>query len=156
MNSYCRYALHQIRVAIDSLVELVDCLEERDLQQRSTANKRSVGELLEHIATVCRADYYIANGANREEMAAFYSTVSLTSKAEIKEALMSNYVFLQGRFMEFNDVELHMEMTSYWGATYSRYEWLLEVMTHLYHHRGQLHTILVHCYGMDLKVQLFE
>lgn len=156
MNSYCRYALHQIRVAIDSLVELVDCLEERDLQQSSTANKRSVGDLLEHIATVCRADYYIANGANQKEMATFYSTVSLTSKGEIKEALLTNYAFLQERFMEFSEEELHMEMTSYWGATYSWYEWLLEVTAHLYHHRGQLHSILVQCYGMDFKVQLFE
>ena len=58
--------------------------------------------------------------------------------------------------MEFNEEELHQEMTSYWGTTYSRYEWLLEIIAHLYHHRGQLHSILVHCYGMDLNVQLFE
>ena len=156
MNSYCKYGLHQIRVAINSLVELVDCLEEHDLQQRPTAAKHSIGELLEHIATICRADYYIANGANQEEMATFYSTVSLTSKVEIKEALLSNYTFLQERFMEFNEEELHMEMTSYWGTTYSWYEWLVEITAHLYHHRGQLHSMLVHCYGMDLKVQLFE
>jgi len=148
--------LHQIRVAINSLVELVDCLEEHDLQQRPTAAKHSIGELLEHIATVCRADYYIAYGANQEDMATFYSTVSLTSKVKIKEALLSNYTFLQERFMEFNEEELHVEMTSYWGTTYSRYEWLVEITAHLYHHRGQLHSILVHCYSMDLKVQLFE
>ena len=99
MNSYCRHALHQIRVAVDSIVELVDCLEENDLQQRPTTTKHSIGELLEHIATICRADYYIAEGANQEEMAAFYLTVSLTTKEEIKEALLSNYAFLQERFM---------------------------------------------------------
>jgi len=156
MNSYCRYALHQIRVAIDSLVELVDCLEEHDLQLRPTAAKKSIGELLEHIATVCRADYYIANGSDQEKMATFYSTVSLTSKVEIKEALLSNYTFLYERFRGFNEEELHMEMTSYWGVTYSRYEWLVEITAHLYHHRGQLHAILVLYYEMDLNAQLFE
>lgn len=156
MNSYCRYALHQIRVVVDSLVELVDCLEEHDLQQRPTAAKHSIGELLEHIATICKADYYIANGANQEEMAAFYSTVSLTSKVKIKVALLSNYTFLQERFTEFDEEELHKEMTSYWGVTYSWYEWLLEITAHLYHHRGQLHSMLVHCAGMDLQAQLFE
>lgn len=156
MNSYCRYALHQIRVVVDSLVELVDCLEEHDLQQRPTAAKHSIGELLEHIATICKADYYIANGANQEEMATFYSTVSLTSKVEIKVALLSNYTFLQERFIELDEEELHKEMTSYWGTTYSWYEWLLEITAHLYHHRGQLYSMLVHCYGMDLNVQLFE
>ncbi len=156
MNSYCGYALHQIRVAIDSLVELVDCLEEYDLQLRPTAAKHSIGELLEHITTICKADYFIANGAKQEEMATFYSTVSLTSKVEIKVALLSNYIFLQERFMEFDEEELHKEMTSYWGVTYSWYEWLLEITAHLYHHRGQLHSMLVHCYGMDLNARLFE
>jgi len=137
-------------------VELVDCLEEHDLRLRPTAAKKSIGELLEHIATVCRADYYIADGADQEEMATFYSTVSLTSKVKIKEALLSNYTFLHESFMEFNEEELHMEMTSYWGVTYSWYEWLVEIMVHLYHHRGQLHAILVHYYEMDLNVQLFE
>lgn len=47
--------------------------------------------------------------------------------------------------MEFYEEELHMEMTSYWGTTYSWYEWLIEITTHLYHHRGQLHSMLVHC-----------
>ena len=89
-------------------------------------------------------------------MITYYSTVSLTSKIEIKEALLSNYTFMEERFMEFSKEELHEEMTSYWGTTYSRFEWLLEIVAHLYHHRGQLHSILVHCYGMDLKVQLFE
>ncbi len=43
MNSYCKHALHQIRVAVNSIIELVDCLEENDLQQRPTANKHSIG-----------------------------------------------------------------------------------------------------------------
>lgn len=45
---------------------------------------------------------------------------------------------------------------SYWEVTYSRYEWLLEIVAHIYHHRGQLHAILVHSYGLDLKGSLFE
>jgi len=156
MNSYCNHTLNQIRIAVDSIVELVDGLEEHDLQQRPTANKHSIGELLGHIATICRADYYISDGKNQEEMTTYYSTVSLTSKIEIKEALLSNYTFMEERFMEFSKEELHEEVTSYWGTTYSRFEWLLEIVAHLYHHRGQLHSMLVHCYGMDLKIQLFE
>jgi uncharacterized damage-inducible protein DinB len=156
MNSYCRYVFHQIRVAVKSIVEVVDCLEENDLQQRPTTTKQSIGELLGHIATICRADYYIAEGANQKEMAAFYSSVSLDSKEEIKEELLNNYTFLQEQFMRFNEEQLHEEMTSYWGTTYSRYEWLLEIVTHLYHHRGQLHSMLIHGCGVDLKVQLFE
>ncbi|MEH7803874.1 DinB family protein, partial [Bacillus pumilus] len=27
---------------------------------------------------------------------------------------------------------------------------------HVYHHRGQLHAMLVHCYNKDLKILMFE
>ncbi|WP_193767096.1 hypothetical protein [Lysinibacillus parviboronicapiens] len=34
--------------------------------------------------------------------------------------------------MNFTEVELQEEVTSFWGVTYSRYEWLLEIAAHIY------------------------
>ncbi|WP_234007866.1 hypothetical protein [Lysinibacillus sp. FJAT-14745] len=58
--------------------------------------------------------------------------------------------------MNYTEVDLQDKLTSHWGVTYSRYEWLLEILAHVYHHRGQLHAMLVHCCGIDQKVPLFE
>ena len=33
MNRFCKYGLHQMGFALNSLVELVVCLEEHDLQK---------------------------------------------------------------------------------------------------------------------------
>ncbi|MFY0804718.1 DinB family protein [Peribacillus frigoritolerans] len=156
MNTYCKSALNQIKVAVRTIVEMIEKLEENDLQKRPTPNKYSIGELLEHIAIICEADSLISDGASQDRMNKFYSSVSYKSLYEMKEALIKNHQFLEDKYMIFTEVELQEEITSYWGVTYSRYEWLLEIVAHVYHHRGQLHSMLVHCYGKDLKVPLFE
>ncbi|MGE6614224.1 DinB family protein [Peribacillus sp. NPDC076916] len=156
MNTYCKSALHQIKVAVTTIVEMIEKLAENDLQKRPTPNKHSIGELLEHIAIICEADSLISDGASQDKMNKFYSNVSYKSLNEMKEALIKNHQFLEDKFMNFTEIELQEEITSYWGVTYSRYEWLLEIVAHVYHHRGQLHSMLVHCYGIDPKVPLFE
>jgi uncharacterized damage-inducible protein DinB len=156
VNKYCESAFKQLEIAISSIVKIIEKLEDKDLQKRPTNHKHSIGELLEHIATICKADHLISTGATQEEMSHFYSTISLQSLTEIKEALLKNYLYLKSKYMEYTENELHQKITSYWGVTYSRYEWLLEIIVHIYHHRGQLHAILVHCYDKDPKIRLFE
>ena len=88
MNKYCGYALNQLKVSINSISELVDQLDDHSLQIRPTPNEYSIVELLEHLATICVADYQIAEGASRDEMTAYYSTIKLASLEEIKDALV--------------------------------------------------------------------
>ncbi|TKH07701.1 DinB family protein [Peribacillus simplex] len=129
MNTYCKSALHQIKVAVTTIVDDRK-LAENDLQKRPTPNKHSIGELLEHIAIICEADSLISDGASQDKMNKFYSSVSYKSLKEMKEALIKSHQFLEDKFMNFTDFELQEEITSYWGVTYSRYEWLLEIVAH--------------------------
>lgn len=156
MNPYCQGALHQIKIAVTTIVEMIDKLEESNLSKRPTSNKHSIGELLEHIALICKADGLIAEGTSQEEMSTFYASVAYENLNEIKVALQVNCQFLEEKFMAFTEGELQQEITSFWGVTYTRFEWLLEIIAHIYHHRGQLHAMLVHCYGKDPKVSMFE
>ena len=73
MYSYCRSVLHQIEVAITSTMKIMEGLTEEDLDRRPSPSKHSIGELLSHMALICRADSLIAGGAGQEEMDAFYS-----------------------------------------------------------------------------------
>lgn len=156
MNIYCKSALHQIKFAVTTIVEMIEKLEEHDLQKRPTPSKHSIGELLEHIAIICEADSLISGGATQDEMNKFYSSISYKKPNEMKDALQKNYQSLEEKYLNYTEVELQEKITSYWGVTYSRYDWLLEIVAHLYHHRGQLHSMLVHCYGIDQRVPLFE
>ncbi len=152
----CESVLHQIEVAVKTLIEIIGNLEEADLQKRPTSNKRSIGELLEHIAIICEADWRISKEATQEEMEKFYSNTSYKTLASIEDGLITNFKSLKNNYMKLSDTELRSCTTSYWGLTYTRYEWLLEILAHVYHHRGQLHAMLVHTYHKDLKISMFE
>lgn len=155
MNPYCKTALHQIQICIEILVKMINQLEEKDLHERPASDKRSVGELLEHIALICEADWRISIEASQEDMEAFYSSVSYKNLQSIREGLLEHFESLCSNYKKLSEEALLTETTSHWGVTYTRYEWLLEIVAHMYHHRGQLHTMLVHC-GKDPGLLLFE
>jgi uncharacterized damage-inducible protein DinB len=148
--------LNQIEVCVKTLIEMLDSINEPDLLNRPTVNKMSIGELCEHIAVICEGDWRISNQATKEAMVDFYSQVSLKNLPQIKDNMVKNFEALKKHYLLLPIETLHEKTTSYWGLTYTRYEWLLEILAHLYHHRGQLHAILVHCYQKDPGVLLFE
>lgn len=156
MNTYCKSALKQIGISVQTLVEIMRNLTEDDLLKRPTPNKYSVGELLEHLATICEADWKISNEATQEEMEKYYATVSYKTLPEIEQGLLQNYESLLSNYRNLSEAELQTKTTSYWGVSYTRYEWLLEIVAHMYHHRGQLHAMMVHVLGKDPQIMLFE
>ncbi|MDQ0206627.1 DinB family protein [Alkalicoccobacillus murimartini] len=156
MNAYCKSALNQIKIALQKTAVIMDHLSEDDLSKRPTPTKHSIGELLEHIALICKADLLIASEATQAEMEEFYSFHSLTHLPELKKAMLDNFRTLEEVYLSYSEEDLSQELTSFWGVTYTRYEWLLEILAHVYHHRGQLHAILVHYYQKDVDIMLFE
>ncbi|MGP4063248.1 DinB family protein [Halobacillus litoralis] len=156
MNMYCQSAFHQLEIVIASISEMVGQLSEEDLKLRPTPGKYSIGELLEHIASIPAADGHIAEGASKEEMERFYETISMSSKEEILDKLFEHFSQLKAQFENYTEEHLYTESTSWWGVTNKRYEWLLQIVAHMYHHRGQLHAMLVHTYKKDPEILLFE
>ncbi|WPP41166.1 DinB family protein [Paenibacillus hunanensis] len=157
MNLYCQSVFQQMDMAIDSVLQMIGTLREEDLAFRPTANKMSVGELLAHLAVLCEADYLIGAGASEEEMDLFYvqSEPAMNCKA-LQHALTMHYAALKQGIAGLSDEELFTHTTAFWGGVHSRFEWLLDTQAHFYHHRGQLHAMLVHSLKHDPGVRLFE
>ena len=156
MNTYCHVCLHQIEVALQKTIEMMNYLEDRDLLLKPTNEKLSVGELLVHIAAICKTDYYISIGYTKQQMDVLYSECNITTLADIKKEIKNNFSLLQTKYSQYSEEELFEEIISYWGTNYSRFEWLVEIVAHIYHHRGQLHAILTHVYKKELNVLMFE
>lgn len=157
MNTYCTSVFKGMDMAVESIVKIINTLNEEDLSIRPTADKMSIGELLAHMSVLCKADFLIGAGASEEEMDRFYEESEPESNlAAIAIALLENYNFLKKGIDSLTEQELLCETKSYWGGVHSRYEWLLDTQAHLYHHRGQLHAMMVHVMKRDPKVQLFE
>ncbi|WP_228116970.1 hypothetical protein [Priestia megaterium] len=86
----------------------------------------------------------------------FYLQHPAYTKLELKAALVEGFNQLKAVYSSFDEQKLFSLQTSYWGCTYTCFEWLLEIQSHLYHHRAELYTLLT-CYRRNgLDVVLFE
>ncbi|MFC7686349.1 DinB family protein [Ureibacillus sp. GCM10028918] len=157
MNVYCKGVMKQMDLAVDSIIKLIDTLSEENLRSKPTEEKWSIGELLSHMAVLCKADILIGAGASEEELDLFYTDAEPEmNKMAITEALVQNYSYLKEGIASLKEEEVLRETTSFFGVAHSRYEWLLDTQAHLFHHRGQLHSMIVHVLKREPNVQLFE
>lgn len=157
MNIYCQGIFKQMDIAVDSVIKLINTLSDEDLSIRPTAEKMSIGELLAHLSVLCKADFLIGKGVSEEEIDLFYEEAEPAPNLDaIAQALLQHYNFLKEGIAQLDESELLQQTTAFWGGTHSRYEWLLDTQAHFYHHRGQLHAMLVHVLKREPNVQLFE
>ena len=152
---YIEAAFHQLDVAAASLSKMFACMDETMLAERPFEKKRSIGELASHISIVMQADLEIMNGSSAEEMDRFYRMKEENTLEGMQKALSEGLERLTAVYRSFSENELAEPMTSYWGVSYTRYEWLLEIVAHLYHHRAQLHVMLT-AIDVETDVSLFE
>ncbi|MDZ5473035.1 DinB family protein [Bacillus sp. 31A1R] len=155
MNLYVKSIFHQLQVANESLLELMGQIDVNLLDEKTDENKRTIRELLAHIVVIYAADYYIMEGSTQEEMNDFYKNHIPYSIEEMRLELDRNFNFLREQVSTFSEQDLTELKTSWWGVTYSRFEWLVEIVAHIYHHRAQLHTMLIEI-GTHPQVRLFE
>ncbi|MDC2867080.1 MULTISPECIES: DinB family protein [unclassified Bacillus (in: firmicutes)] len=152
---FVQAALHQLEIAIDSTILMLEQVTYDELQQRPLENKRSLFEICTHLSLICHADFLILNESSKEELDTFYKQHTPHTLEEVQQTMIEGFQLLSKIFQAYSLTELEEVTHSYWGASYSRFEWLLEIVAHFYHHRGQLHTLLVE-HVKDLLIPLFE
>ncbi|RPJ95361.1 DinB family protein [Rummeliibacillus sp. TYF005] len=153
MEFYVQKTLYQIQFIVNSINELFSHVETKDLKFCPVEGKRNLGQLCSHLSLICSADLQILQESSLEEMDVFYSKNVAYTKEEWSIALKQGYKDLKNYYSSIDD--LTEETSSYWGTTYSYFEWLLEILVHLQHHRAQLHQYLLLLKG-NVKVTLFE
>ncbi|KEK25020.1 DinB family protein [Bacillus gaemokensis] len=152
---FVQAALHQLEVAIDTYIKMLNQLTELDLQSKPIQTKRSLFEICTHLSLICHADLLILNGATQEELHTFHLEHAPKTIAQMQKTMLQGYELLSKTFLSYSNDELAEIMTVYWGVSYSRFEWLLEIVAHFYHHRGQIHILLVE-HIKDPCISLFE
>ncbi|CAG9614264.1 hypothetical protein BACCIP111899_03491 [Bacillus rhizoplanae] len=152
---FVQATLHQLKFGIDSTIQMLEQFTYDELQHRPIKNKRSLFEIYTHLSLICYADLLILNEASKEELNKFYSQHTPHTLAEVQQTMKEGFQLLAKTFQAYSIAELEETTHSYWGASYSRFEWLLEIVAHFYHHRGQLHTLLTE-HVKDPLIPLFE
>lgn len=95
------------------------------------------------------------NEASKEDMMLFYKENNPQTLAEIRFQLNDSFQFLEEKIAHYDPHDLMETTTSYWGVQYTRCEWLVQIVAHFYHHRGQLQILIDEHMG-NVKVPLFE
>ncbi|MED2914875.1 hypothetical protein CON42_09580 [Bacillus thuringiensis] len=152
---FVQSALHQLKVAIDTSIYMLNQYSENDLKIQPIHSKRSLFELCTHLSLICHADLLILNGIPEKELHTFYIEHTPVTVAQMQQTMIEGYNLLSKTFLSYSQIELAEVMTAYWGISYSRFEWLLEIVAHFYHHRGQIHLLLCE-YMKDPRISLFE
>jgi len=104
---------------------------------------RTLFELSNHLAQIPLVDLRILSGAKQEEIRELEESLTRENVEGWCELLREGYSEVR-RYMEnltFDAYE-NSSGTAFYGRTQTNSQWLLEIVTHLYHHRSQLFTYL--------------
>jgi uncharacterized damage-inducible protein DinB len=126
-----------------SLEELFAQIQPDQLDWRPHENMRTVMELANHLAQVPSVDLKIMQGGTEAEVRALEASLRRSSPAELIHVWRSGV----GAVAEFYDGLTAEQFstqvgTAFYGHAMPLSEWLLEIITHGYHHRAQLFTYL--------------
>lgn len=151
-----QFLLKKLHFIEKTILKLYDEVDEHTWKQSDTTGVRSVFELCHHITYIPKADLLLANSASHQEMDAFYQRNRLESICEMKQMFIYHMKQLYAHIECMPECEKQRESTSYWGATYTQQEWMLEICIHLVHHRAQLHQLLLQEREKPLSICLFQ
>jgi uncharacterized damage-inducible protein DinB len=148
-------ALNQVKIAIDTSIQILNQYTESDLKIKPIESKRSLFEMCTHLSLIFHADLLILNGITEKDLHTFYIEQTPETITQIQQTMIQGYDLLSNTFLSYSNEELAGIMTAYWGISYSRFEWLLEIVAHFYHHRGQIHILLCE-HVKDPNIPLFQ
>ncbi|WP_419884014.1 DinB family protein [Peribacillus sp. B-H-3] len=151
----CHSVLNQLRIAVHSAKEMLKQTPENTMDWKPAEGKRSIREMFVHLSLLCEADLLISQEAALEHMQEYYKQHQLFYKDEILASFDRTFECLSIKISAYNEDDWKRETTSYWDVCYPGYEWLLEILGHFYHHRGQLHAFLT-IKGCHINVSLFQ
>lgn len=152
---FVQSALHQLKVAVDTSIQILNQYTESDLIIKPIESKRSLFEMYTHLSLICHADLLVLNGISEKELHTFYIEQTPKTITQMQQMMIKGYELLSKTFLSYSNEELAEIMTAYWGISYSRFEWLLEIVAHFYHHRGQIHILLCE-HIKDPNIPLFQ
>ncbi|MGG5735945.1 MULTISPECIES: DinB family protein [Bacillus cereus group] len=152
---FVQSALHQLKVAVDTSIQILNQYTESDLIIKPIESKRSLFEMYTHLSLIFHADLLVLNGISEKELHTFYIEQTPKTITQMQQMMIKGYELLSKTFLSYSNEELAEIMTAYWGISYSRFEWLLEIVAHFYHHRGQIHILLCE-HIKDPNIPLFQ
>lgn len=126
-----------------SVERLLGLLPEDRLDWRPRENMRNLLQLANHLSQVPAVDLAILQGASHEQVQELERRLARSTPGELI-LVWRNGVDAVGAFYASLSAEQFENQVgkAFYGHEATLSEWLLEIVTHTYHHRAQLFTYL--------------
>jgi uncharacterized damage-inducible protein DinB len=125
-----------------SLEELFSQIQ-TDTTWRPRENMRTLLELANHLAQIPALDLAILQGSSEPAVRAMESTLTVLDPSELIHTWHLGLARVTEYFNGLTEEEFEQKVsTAFYGHKATQAEWLLEIITHTYHHRAQLFTYL--------------
>lgn len=131
--------LRQLQYVEKTILSLFFKVDVHAWKIKKNDNIRSIFEICQHITTIPVADYLLSKSASHQEMEAFYKQHQLQKIEDMTSYFSQAMEQLYYQIIHMSFDEQYYATTSYWGVTYTKKEWILEILMHLTHHRAQLY-----------------
>ncbi|HWI53072.1 MAG TPA: DinB family protein [Symbiobacteriaceae bacterium] len=126
-----------------SLEELFAQIQPEHLEWRPRENMRTVMELANHLAQIPSIDLKIMQSGTEAEVRALEGELHRSSPGELVHVWRSGIGAVGEFFGALSQEQFETQVgTAFYGHAMPMSEWLLEIITHAYHHRAQLFTYL--------------
>jgi len=135
--------LEELRKITENCCRLLSLAREEHLDYRPQEGMRSLRELANHLAQVPAVDLTILKGATEKEVQEAERSLDRSDPAGWQEVLRDGQKELY-RYIERLSLDEYENNsgTAFYGRTQTNAQWLLEIITHLYHHRAQFFMYL--------------
>lgn len=95
---FVQSALHQLKVAIDTSIQMLNRYKEDELKIQPIHSKRSLFEICAHLSLICHADLLILNGITEKELHTFYKEQTPETIMQIQQTMIQGYDLLSKTF----------------------------------------------------------
>ncbi len=135
----------EMELIVRTSVNLLSKIKQEDLNFRPRENMRSLRELAEHLAAIPAVDLIILQQKTEDEVRTLEAVYAAEEKVDALSARMQDGVKALRDYMDSltDDEFLHLQTKPFYlDHPTAQAKWLVEIVTHLQHHRGQLFTYL--------------
>ncbi|MBB6454133.1 putative damage-inducible protein DinB [Salirhabdus euzebyi] len=152
------HLLDELYVAVRTSKKLIIKIEQKDWNYRPKENMRSLIEVTHHLVSIPLADLKcLLQEKSEDEYKLIEQQVAPIRETEqLAQVFEHNYQTLKDYFHSMNEDDLMNKVTKpfyYQEGGYVQIKWLMEILTHTFHHRAQLFNYLKE---LEYDVNMFD
>ncbi|KIL38066.1 damage-inducible protein DinB [Gordoniibacillus kamchatkensis] len=139
------HLLEELELAVRTSEALIKRIQPGEWEYRPKDNMRTLLQLVRHLAAIPASDMAIMQEKTQQEVERTENSMQHTTDAhELAGRLRINYEELKRYIVSMNEDELLHKATQafYHDHGTVQIKWLIEIVTHMFHHRSQLYNYL--------------